>query len=64
LDEHPETAKEIETKVYAVLGIGRDLVKPIEAHEPSAEDAAPVPAATPQIGNGAGAVEAVGEKAA
>src|SRR5512135_1566624 len=27
LDEHPETAKEIEQKVYAVLGIGRDLVK-------------------------------------
>ena len=23
-------AKEIETKVYAVLGLGRDLVKPIE----------------------------------
>jgi recombination protein RecA len=30
LDEHPEIAKEIETKIYAALGIGRDLVKPIE----------------------------------
>jgi recombination protein RecA len=31
LDEHPEMAKEIEEKIYAVLGIGRDLVKPIES---------------------------------
>jgi len=30
LDEHQDTAKEIETKIYAVLGIGQDLVKPIE----------------------------------
>jgi len=30
LDEHPELEKEIEGKIYAVLGIGRDLVKPIE----------------------------------
>ena len=30
LDEHPETAREIESKIYAALGIGRDLVKPIE----------------------------------
>src|SRR6202048_1286659 len=30
LDEHPETAREIENKVYAALGLSRDLVKPIE----------------------------------
>jgi hypothetical protein len=33
LDEHPEIAKEIEAKVYAALGIGRDLVKPIEQRD-------------------------------
>src|SRR5437764_943362 len=33
LDEHPEIAKEIEAKVYAALGIGRDLVKAIEPRE-------------------------------
>jgi recombination protein RecA len=30
LDEHQEIAKEIEAKVYAALGIGQDLVAPIE----------------------------------
>src|SRR6266851_4374187 len=35
LDEHPETAREIEGKIYAVLGIGQDLVKPIEPREES-----------------------------
>ena len=30
LDEHPEVAKEIEGKVYEALGIGQDLVTPIE----------------------------------
>jgi len=30
LDEHPEVAKEIEAKIYAALGIGQDLVEPIE----------------------------------
>ncbi|HEX3617249.1 MAG TPA: recombinase RecA, partial [Solirubrobacteraceae bacterium] len=30
LDEHQELAKEIEAKIYAVLGIGQDLVKVIE----------------------------------
>src|ERR1700760_2465975 len=30
LDDHPETAAEIETKVYAALGLSRDLVKEIE----------------------------------
>jgi recombination protein RecA len=30
LDQHPEIAKEIEAKVYKALGIGQDLVEPIE----------------------------------
>jgi recombination protein RecA len=30
LDEHPEVAKEISDKIYAALGIGADLVQPIE----------------------------------
>ena len=33
LDEHQDMAKEIEAKIYAALGIGRDLVKPIERDE-------------------------------
>jgi recombination protein RecA len=33
LDEHPEIAKQIEAKIYAVLGINRDPVKPIESSE-------------------------------
>ena len=33
LDEHQEVAKEIEAKVYAALGIGQDLVAPIERDE-------------------------------
>jgi recombination protein RecA len=33
LDEHPEMAAEIQDKIYAVLGIGRDLVKEIERDE-------------------------------
>jgi recombination protein RecA len=35
LDEHPEVAKEIEGKVYEALGLGQDLVAPIE-HDPEA----------------------------
>ena len=31
LDEHPEMAKEIQDKIYAALGMERDLVKPIES---------------------------------
>ena len=46
LDEHPEMAKEIEAKIYAALGIDRDLVKPIE---PVRTAGAPMPA-----GGGAG----------
>jgi recombination protein RecA len=30
LDSHPEVAKEIEAKVYEVLGVNQDLVEPIE----------------------------------
>ncbi len=41
LDEHQELAKEIEGKIYAVLGIGRDLVKPIEGRQDAAGDGAP-----------------------
>ena len=33
LDEHQEIAKEIETKVWAALGLGPDLVVPIERDE-------------------------------
>jgi recombination protein RecA len=35
LDEHPETAEEIQVKVYAALGLSRDLVKEIERDEPA-----------------------------
>jgi len=44
LDEHPDIASEIEAKVYAALGLGRDLVTPIE---PPSEDMAPVMEAVP-----------------
>src|SRR3989454_1659591 len=30
LDDNPEVAKEIEEKIYAALGVGRDLVTPID----------------------------------
>jgi recombination protein RecA len=33
LDEHQDIAKEIEAKIYTALGIGQDLVKPIEGRE-------------------------------
>jgi recombination protein RecA len=33
LDEHQEVAKEIEGKIYAALGLGQDLVEPIERDE-------------------------------
>ena len=36
LDEHPKMAKEIEEKIYAIVGVDTDLVVPIE-HDPSAE---------------------------
>jgi len=44
LDEHQEVAKEIETKVYEALGIGQDLVRPIEHSDAPVglDDEAPV----------------------
>src|SRR5690242_623107 len=45
LDEHQEMAKEIEAKIYAALGIGRDLVKVIEPRDPALEAVEPVAAA-------------------
>ena len=30
LDEHPEMAAEIEEKIYAIVGVDKDLVVPIE----------------------------------
>jgi recombination protein RecA len=41
LDEHQEIAKEIESKIYAALGIGQDLVAPIEHDEDVAVPAIP-----------------------
>jgi len=37
LDTHPEVAKEIESKVYEVLGVSQDLVEPIEGDPEAAE---------------------------
>jgi recombination protein RecA len=42
LDEHQEMAKEIEDKIYAALGLGKDLVTPIERDK---DASAPVPIA-------------------
>jgi len=49
LDEHQEVAKEIETKVWAALGLGPDLVVPIERDDD---------AVVPPVMAGAGAIEA------
>ncbi|MDX6689681.1 MAG: recombination protein RecA [Solirubrobacteraceae bacterium] len=46
LDEHQEVAKEIEAKVYKALGIGQDLVEPIERAEDD------VPAADAAVASG------------
>src|SRR5882724_8744006 len=40
LDEHPEISKEIEAKVYEVLGVSRDLVAPIDGDEAAATNGA------------------------
>jgi recombination protein RecA len=48
LDEHQEIAKEIEAKVWAALGLGPDLVVPIERDED----------VVPPVLAGAGAIEA------
>ena len=51
LDEHVEVAKEIESKIYAALGIGQDLVTPIEREEPvDSLEAAEAAAAAPRDG--------------
>jgi hypothetical protein len=42
LDEHQDMAKEIEGKIYAALGISRDLVKPIEGREGNGDPLAAV----------------------
>ena len=57
LDEHPETAREIEQKIYAALGLSNDLVKPIEQRE----DAKPSALDEAASGNGATAEEPVAE---
>jgi recombination protein RecA len=40
LDEHPEVSKEIEAKIYEALGIGQDLVVPIDRDPEAAQAAA------------------------
>jgi recombination protein RecA len=55
LDDHPETAREIEQKIYAALGLSNDLVKPIEQRE-DADGSALDEAVS---GNGAAAEEPV-----
>jgi recombination protein RecA len=44
LEEHPEIAKEIEGRIYEALGVGQDLVTPID-REPGAAEAAAAAAA-------------------
>src|SRR5512133_3806717 len=44
LDEHVEVAKEIESKIYAALGIDHDLVQPIDADTEAPADAPAVAA--------------------
>jgi recombination protein RecA len=44
LDEHVEIAKEIESKIYAALGIDHDLVQPIDADAEAPADAPPAEA--------------------
>jgi recombination protein RecA len=47
LDANPAVAKEIERKIYAALGIGQDLVTPIDRDKGAA--AAPAPADAPPV---------------
>ena len=52
LDEHQEMAKEIEDKIYAALGLGKDLVTPIERDKDAAAPVAPItdrPAEKPAV---------------
>jgi recombination protein RecA len=46
LDENPEVAKEIEAKIYEALGLGQDLVQPIDREEGAAEAVEAAAAAT------------------
>ena len=48
LDEHPEIAREIEAKVYAALGIGREGLVPVAATGDTVEEAGQREQATPQ----------------
>ncbi|MGZ6617978.1 MAG: hypothetical protein ACXVFQ_26580, partial [Solirubrobacteraceae bacterium] len=61
LDEHPDMAKEIEKKIYAALGIGQDLVKPIDSGDPAAGAADAGPA---DAGPAEAEIAAVGSRAA
>ena len=54
LDEHPEMAKEIEEKIYAIVGVNDDLVVPIE-RDPDAE--------VPVLGDDSAVDEAAAEAA-
>jgi len=47
LDEHPEMAAEIQAKVYEALGVGRDLVRPIERSDAAEHDEAAFAAVAP-----------------
>jgi recombination protein RecA len=50
LDEHPEIAREVESKIYAALGLSRDLVTPIDHPEgqgPEGQDGTPLAAVPP-----------------
>jgi recombination protein RecA len=45
LDEHPDVAREIEAKIYSVLGISQESVKPIEGRQdPALQAVEPGPA--------------------
>jgi recombination protein RecA len=50
LDEHPEIAREVESKIYAALGLNRDLVTPIDnpaGQETERKDGTPLAAVAP-----------------
>ena len=44
LNEHVEIAKEIESKIYAALGLDHDLVQPIDTDAEAPADAPPAEA--------------------
>src|SRR6195256_1781906 len=51
LDEHPETAREIEGKIFAALGINRDLVKTIEQRDDRSRGDLAAVEPVPAVGN-------------